>query len=147
MRISDWSSDVCSSDLQSQKMQAVGQLAGGVAHDFNNLLTAMTGFCDLLLQRHRPGDQSFADVMQIKQNANRAANLVRQLLAFSRQQTLIPRVLDVTEMLADLSHLLRRLLGETVTLELVHGRDLKPVKADPGQLAQVLINRSEEQTS
>src|SRR3546814_12534802 len=105
MRISDWSSDVCSSDLvQSQKMQAVGQLAGGVAHDFNNLLTAMTGFCDLLLQRHRPGDQSFADVMQIKQNANRAANLVRQLLAFPRQQTLIPRVLDVTEMPADLSH-------------------------------------------
>jgi len=126
--------------VQSQKMQAVGQLAGGVAHDFNNLLTAMTGFCDLLLQRHRPGDQSFADVMQIKQNANRAANLVRQLLAFSRQQTLIPRVIDVTETLADLSHLLRRLIGETVTLELVHGRDLKPVKADPGQLEQVIIN-------
>ncbi len=126
--------------VQSQKMQAVGQLAGGVAHDFNNLLTAMTGFCDLLLQRHRPGDQSFADVMQIKQNANRAANLVRQLLAFSRQQTLIPRVIDVTETLADLSHLLRRLIGETVTLELVHGRSLKPVKADPGQLEQVIIN-------
>jgi len=126
--------------VQSQKMQAVGQLAGGVAHDFNNLLTAMTGFCDLLLQRHRPGDQSFADVMQIKQNANRAANLVRQLLAFSRQQTLIPRVIDITETLADLSHLLRRLIGETVTLELVHGRDLKPVKADPGQLEQVIIN-------
>ncbi|MEQ8397669.1 response regulator [Thalassobaculum sp.] len=126
--------------VQSQKMQAVGQLAGGVAHDFNNLLTAMTGFCDLLLQRHRPGDQSFADVMQIKQNANRAANLVRQLLAFSRQQTLIPRVIDVTETLADLSHLLRRLIGETVTLELVHGRDLKPVKADVGQLEQVIIN-------
>ncbi|MEQ8813786.1 MAG: response regulator [Thalassobaculum sp.] len=126
--------------VQSQKMQAVGQLAGGVAHDFNNLLTAMTGFCDLLLQRHRPGDQSFADVMQIKQNANRAANLVRQLLAFSRQQTLIPRVIDITETLADLSHLLRRLIGETVTLELVHGRDLKPVKADVGQLEQVIIN-------
>ena len=73
---------------QSQKMQAVGQLAGGVAHDFNNLLTAMIGFCDLLLMRFRPGDPSFADIMQIKQNANRAANLVRQLLAFSRQQTL-----------------------------------------------------------
>ncbi len=72
---------------QSQKMQAVGLLAGGIAHDFNNLLTAMIGFCDLLLLRHRAGDQSFADIMQIKQNANRAANLVRQLLAFSRQQT------------------------------------------------------------
>jgi two-component system cell cycle sensor histidine kinase/response regulator CckA len=126
--------------LQSQKMQAVGQLAGGVAHDFNNLLTAMTGFCDLLLQRHRPGDQSFGDIMQIKQNANRAANLVRQLLAFSRQQTLIPKVIDLSESLADLSHLLRRLIGETVTLEVIHGRDLKPVKVDAGQLEQVLIN-------
>jgi two-component system, cell cycle sensor histidine kinase and response regulator CckA len=126
--------------LQSQKMQAVGQLAGGVAHDFNNLLTAMTGFCDLLLQRHRPGDQSFGDVMQIKQNANRAANLVRQLLAFSRQQTLIPKVVDLSDALADLSHLLRRLIGETVTLEVIHGRDLKPVKVDGGQLEQVLIN-------
>jgi two-component system cell cycle sensor histidine kinase/response regulator CckA len=73
---------------QSQKLQAVGQLAGGIAHDFNNLLTVMIGFCDLVLQRHRPGEQTFADIMQIKQNANRAANLVRQLLAFSRQQTL-----------------------------------------------------------
>ncbi len=125
---------------QSQKMQAVGQLAGGVAHDFNNLLTAMTGYCDLLLQRHRAGDQSFADVMQIKQNANRAANLVRQLLAFSRQQTLIPRVVDLTEILSDLSHLLRRLIGETVVLELEHGRDLRPVRVDPGQLEQVIIN-------
>ncbi|WPZ34142.1 response regulator [Thalassobaculum sp. OXR-137] len=125
---------------QSQKMQAVGQLAGGVAHDFNNLLTAMTGYCDLLLQRHRAGDQSFADVMQIKQNANRAANLGRQLLAFSRQQTLIPRVVDLTEILSDLSHLLRRLIGETVVLELEHGRDLRPVRVDPGQLEQVIIN-------
>lgn len=125
---------------QSQKMQAVGQLAGGVAHDFNNLLTAMTGYCDLLLQRHRAGDQSFADVMQIKQNANRAANLVRQLLAFSRQQTLIPRVVDLTEILSDLSHLLRRLIGETVSLELEHGRELRPVRVDPGQLEQVIIN-------
>ena len=87
---------------QSQKMQAVGQLAGGVAHDFNNLLTAMIGFCDLLLLRFRPGDPSFADIMQIKQNANRAANLVRQLLAFSRQQTLQPRVLDITDVLVEL---------------------------------------------
>ena len=126
--------------VQSQKMQAVGQLAGGVAHDFNNLLTAMSGFCDLLLMRHRPGDQSFADIMQIKQNANRAANLVRQLLAFSRQQTLIPRVLDVTETLADLSHLLRRLIGENVTLEIQHGRELPPIKVDQGQLEQVIIN-------
>jgi two-component system cell cycle sensor histidine kinase/response regulator CckA len=125
---------------QSQKMDAVGQLAGGIAHDFNNVLTAMIGFCDLLLQRHRPGDQSFADIMQIKQNANRAAALVRQLLAFSRQQTLQPRLLNVTEVLAELSNLLRRLLGEKTELNMVHGRDLGLVKSDQGQLEQVIIN-------
>jgi len=125
---------------QSQKMQAVGQLAGGVAHDFNNLLTAMIGFCDLLLQQHGPGDRSFPDIMQIKQNANRAANLVRQLLAFSRQQTLQPRVLVITDTLADLSHLLRRLIGENIELKVVHGRDLGLVKVDQGQLEQVIIN-------
>ncbi|MGO8920484.1 MAG: PAS domain-containing protein [Stellaceae bacterium] len=125
---------------QSQKMQAVGQLAGGVAHDFNNLLTAMIGFCDLLLLRFRPGDPSFADIMQIKQNANRAANLVRQLLAFSRQQTLQPRVLSITDVLAELSHLLRRQIGENIELKVVHGRDLGLVKVDQGQLEQVIIN-------
>jgi two-component system, cell cycle sensor histidine kinase and response regulator CckA len=125
---------------QSQKMQAIGQLAGGVAHDFNNLLTAMIGFCDLLLLRFKPGDPSFADIMQIKQNANRAANLVRQLLAFSRQQTLQPRVLNITDVLAELSHLLRRLIGENIELKMVHGRDLGLVKVDQGQLEQVIIN-------
>jgi two-component system cell cycle sensor histidine kinase/response regulator CckA len=125
---------------QSQKMQAVGQLAGGVAHDFNNLLTAMIGFCDLLLMRFRPGDPSFADIMQIKQNANRAANLVRQLLAFSRQQTLQPRILDITEVLIELTHLLRRLIGENIELKVVHERDLGLVKVDQGQLEQVIIN-------
>jgi len=125
---------------QSQKMQAVGQLAGGVAHDFNNLLTAMIGFCDLLLLRFRPGDQSFADIMQIKQNANRAANLVRQLLAFSRQQTLQPRVIHIGEVLAELSHLLNRLLGENVDLKMIHGRHLGAVRVDQGQLEQVIIN-------
>jgi PAS domain S-box-containing protein len=125
---------------QSQKMQAVGQLAGGVAHDFNNLLTAIIGFCDLLLLRSRPGDPAFADIMQIKQNANRAANLVRQLLAFSRQQTLQPRVIDITDVLVELSHLLRRLIGENIELEFGHGRDLGLVMVDQGQLEQVVIN-------
>ncbi len=126
--------------VQSQKMQAVGQLAGGIAHDFNNLLTAMIGFCDLLLLRHKPGDPSFGDIMQIKQNSNRAANLVRQLLAFSRQQTLRQRVHDITDILTELSHLLRRLIGAGVDLDMIHGSDLGLVKVDEGQMEQVLIN-------
>ncbi|MCK0069801.1 ATP-binding protein [Kordiimonas laminariae] len=126
--------------VQAQKMQAVGQLAGGVAHDFNNLLTAIIGFCDLLLVRHDAGDQSFSDIIQIKQNANRAANLVRQLLAFSRQQTLRPKVLMLTDILAEISNLIRRLIGENIDLQVVHGRDLLPVKVDQGQLEQVIIN-------
>jgi len=125
---------------QSQKMQAVGQLAGGVAHDFNNLLTAIIGFSDLLLVRHGPGDQSFSDIIQVKQNANRAANLVRQLLAFSRQQTLRPKVLVITDVLAELSNLLRRLIGDNIELEMTHGRNLGHVKVDQGQMEQVIIN-------
>lgn len=125
---------------QSQRMLAVGKLAGGIAHDFNNLLTAMTGFCDLLLLRHTPGDPSFADIMQIKHNANRAANLVRQLLAFSRQQTLQPRVLTLADVIADLSSLLRRLLGAGIELRVAHGADVCPVRVDRVQLEQVLIN-------
>lgn len=125
---------------QSQKMQAVGQLAGGIAHDFNNLLTAMIGFCDLLLMRHRPGDPSFADIQQIKQNANRAANLVRQLLAFSRQQTLQPKVMDVADVITDVSHLLRRLIGAGIELKINHERDLGMIKVDQGQMEQVLVN-------
>lgn len=125
---------------QSQKMQAVGQLAGGVAHDFNNVLTAIIGFSDLLLANHRPSDPSFQDIMNIKQNANRAAGLVRQLLAFSRRQTLRPQMLSLGEVLSELSILLQRLLGENVKLQLVHGRDLWPVKADLNQFEQVVIN-------
>ena len=121
-------------------MELVGQLAGGIAHDFNNLLTAMIGFCDLLLLRHTPRDQSFADIQQIKQNANRAANLVRQLLAFSRQQTLQPKVLDMTDVLSETSYLLRRLIGADIELKFYHGRDLWLMKADQGQFEQVVIN-------
>lgn len=124
----------------SQKMQAVGQLAGGIAHDFNNLLTAMSGFCDLLLQKHPPGDRSFPDIMQIKQNVNRAANLVRQLLAFSRKQVMKAQVIDITDNLSELSNLLRRLLGESISLDIKHGRDLGRILADGGQIDQVTIN-------
>ncbi len=125
---------------QSQKMQAVGQLAGGVAHDFNNMLTAIIGFSDLLLAKHRPTDPSFQDIMNIKQNANRAANLVRQLLAFSRRQTLRPEVLSLTDTLSDLGNLLNRLLGEKVELDINHGRDLGLVKVDVNQFEQVIMN-------
>ena len=125
---------------QSQKMNAVGQLAGGVAHDFNNVLQAIIGYSDLLLANHRPTDPSFQDIMQIKQNANRAASLVRQLLAFSRRQTLRPEVLNLVDRLSDLSMLLKRLLGERVELDLSHARDLWPVKADVNQFEQVIVN-------
>ena len=125
---------------QQQKMELVGQLAGGIAHDFNNVLSAIMMATDGLLSAHRPTDPSFQDIMQIKQNANRAASLVRQLLAFSRKQTLRPQVLDVGEVLGDLTMLLRRLIGEKVTLGVVHGRDLWPVKIDISQFEQVIVN-------
>lgn len=126
--------------VQSQKMQAIGQLAGGVAHDFNNLLTAISGHCDLLLLRHDQGDPDYSDLIQINQNTNRAAALVGQLLAFSRKQTLRPETLDLRDTLADLTHLLNRLVGEKVTLTLSHDPVLKPIRADKRQLEQVLMN-------
>jgi two-component system cell cycle sensor histidine kinase/response regulator CckA len=125
---------------QSQKMMAVGQLAGGVAHDFNNVLQAILGHADLLLMNHKPSDPSFNDIMQIKQNGNRAASLVRQLLAFSRKQTLRPQVIQLGDVLSDLSMLLRRSLGERVGLDVIHGRDLWPIRADVTQLEQVILN-------
>ena len=125
---------------QGQKMQAIGQLAGGVAHDFNNVLTAIIGYSDLLLANHRPTDPSFQDIMQIKQNANRAAGLVRQLLAFSRRQTLRPQTLQLNDVLSELQMLLRRLVGEPIHLDVVHGRDLWLVKADLNQFEQVIVN-------
>ncbi|MGK7754999.1 MULTISPECIES: hybrid sensor histidine kinase/response regulator [unclassified Roseovarius] len=125
---------------QSQKMQAIGQLAGGVAHDFNNLLTAIAGHCDLLLLRHDQGDPDYGDLIQINQNANRAAALVSQLLAYSRKQTLRPEVMDLRDMLSDLTHLLNRLVGERVILSLSHDPTLWSIRADKRQLEQVLMN-------
>jgi two-component system cell cycle sensor histidine kinase/response regulator CckA len=126
--------------IQQQKMEQVAQLAGGIAHDFNNVLSAIMMATDFLLNAHKPTDPSFGDIMQIKQNANRAASLVRHLLAFSRKQTLRPQVLDLREVLSDVNILLRRLIGEKVTLDVVHGRDLWPVKADLSQFEQVIVN-------
>lgn len=126
--------------VQSQKMQAIGQLAGGVAHDFNNLLTAISGHCDLLLLRHDEGDPDYGDLVQIHQNANRAASLVGQLLAFSRKQTLKPEILDIQETLSDLAHLLNRLVSEKIALSLTYDPALKPIRADKRQLEQVMMN-------
>ncbi|RJY08868.1 hybrid sensor histidine kinase/response regulator [Aurantiacibacter aquimixticola] len=125
---------------QATKMQAVGQLAGGVAHDFNNVLTAIIGYCDLMLLRHTPGDSDYDDIQQIKANSNRAASLTRQLLAFSRQQTLQPETIQLPDILSEVSQLLKRLLGAKITLKVRHDRDLGAVRADPRQLEQVIIN-------
>lgn len=125
---------------QATKMQAVGQLAGGVAHDFNNVLTAILGTCDLMLLRHTPGDSDYDDIQQIRANSNRAASLTRQLLAFSRQQTLRPEVVQLPDVVSDVSHLLKRLIGEKIQLVVTHDRDLGPVRADPSQLEQVIVN-------
>ncbi len=125
---------------QATKMQAVGQLAGGVAHDFNNVLTAIIGTCDLMLLRHTPGDSDYDDIQQIRANSNRAAALTRQLLAFSRQQTLRPEVLQLPDVVSEVGPLITRLLGEKITYYVQHDRNLGPVRADPQQLEQVIMN-------
>ena len=125
---------------QSQKMQAIGQLAGGVAHDFNNVLTAIIGAVDLLLANHRNTDPSFQDIMSIKNNANRASALIRQLLAFSRRQMLVPKEINLNDHLSDLVHLLQSLLGEKISVQITSGKELWSVMADATQFDQVLIN-------
>lgn len=125
---------------QATKMQAVGQLAGGVAHDFNNVLTAILGICDLMLLRHTPGDSDYDDIQQIRANSNRAASLTRQLLAFSRQQTLRPEVLQLPDVVSEISQMLKRLIGEKIRLQVTHDRNLGRVRADPSQLEQVIVN-------
>ena len=125
---------------QATKMQAVGQLAGGVAHDFNNVLTAIIGYCDLMLLRHTPGDSDYDDIQQILANSNRAASLTRQLLAFSRQQTLRPVVVQLPDVVSEVNQMLKRLVGDQIEFTVRHDRDLGPVRADPSQLEQVIIN-------
>ncbi len=125
---------------QSQKMQAIGQLAGGVAHDFNNLLTVIIGHADFLLLNHKPSDPAFQDIMQIKHSANRGAGLVGQLLAFSRQQTLMPTELQLTETISNMSLMLRNLIDASVEIKVEHGRDLWPIRVDLNQLEQVIMN-------
>ncbi len=125
---------------QSQKLEAVGKLAGGIAHDFNNVLTVIIGMSDLLLQSRRPTDSGYTDIMQIRSNANRAAGMVQQLLAFSRKQTLKPEVLVLNDVIQDFGYSLNRLLGEKIDLKHTPGRDLWYVKADKVQFDQILIN-------
>ena len=128
------------SNLHAHKMQSIGLLAGGIAHDFNNLLTAMTGYCDLLLNKHLPSDQTFNDVVQIKQNAFRASSLVRQLLAFSSKQSLVPKISDVADMLVDISMLLKRLLGPCIDFDMSFANEIDVIKVDPVQFEQIIIN-------
>ena len=125
---------------QSQKLQAVGQLAGGVAHDFNNLLTVIIGNSEFLLMRHPAGDPSFKEINEVHQNAMRAASLVGQLLAFSRKQTMQPKVLALADMTTELAQMLRRLLREGIELKVQNGPDLWPVHADETQLSNAIIN-------
>jgi signal transduction histidine kinase len=125
---------------QSQKMEAVGRLAGGVAHDFNNVLTAIFGYADLLLDQFEPDDPRRADLEEIRRSAERAATMTRQLLAFSRKQLLQPRLVDLNEVVGSLQKLLERLMGDRIEFVFKPAPDLWTVKADAGQLEQVLVN-------
>jgi PAS domain S-box-containing protein len=125
---------------QSQKMEAVGKLAGGIAHDFNNLLTAITGYSELTLRDLKTDTPLYSKVTEIKKAGERAASLTRQLLAFSRKQILQPKVLDLNAVIPDMEKMLQRLIGEDVVLETVLDRSLGQVKADPGQIEQIIMN-------
>jgi signal transduction histidine kinase/CheY-like chemotaxis protein len=125
---------------QAQKMEAVGQLAGGVAHDFNNMLTAILGYAELLEGAFEPGDRALRDLEQIRKSGERAAALTRQLLAFSRRQILQPTIVDVNATVADLGSLMQRLIGEDIRLDLRLDPAIERIKADPGQLEQVIMN-------
>ena len=125
---------------QSQKMEAIGQLAGGVAHDFNNLLTAINGYSSLALQRADPDDRIRGYLEEVKKAGERAANLTRQLLAFGRKQMLKPIPLNLNDVVSEMSKMLRRLIGEDICFDARFDPELKQIRADPGQIEQVLVN-------
>ena len=126
--------------LQSQKLEAVGTLAGGIAHDFNNLLTAIIGYSDMIMVRLEKADPLAGDVGEIRRAASRAAALVRQLLAFSRKQKGIPAVIEINQLICNMQKMLDRLIGEDITMEMHFSADKLLVRADPGQLEQVMVN-------
>jgi PAS domain S-box-containing protein len=126
--------------LQAQKMEAVGQLAGGVAHDFNNILMAITSYCEILFMKMRPSDPSHMDVVEIQKAAQKASGLVRQLLAFSRKQVLELKVLDLEGIIKNTDGMLRRIVPENIELSILSGNERGRVKADPGQVEQVILN-------
>jgi nitrogen-specific signal transduction histidine kinase len=125
---------------QSQKMEAIGQLAGGIAHDFNNVLTVIAGYSELLLARVGREDPLYGELQEIRKAGNRAAALTNQLLAFSRRQVLAPKLLNLNEVISGIEQMLRRLIGEDIGLVIIPGQDLGFIKADPGQVEQVIIN-------
>ncbi len=127
---------------QSQKMEAIGRLAGGVAHDFNNLLTVIIGYSELMLAQISEKDPLYNRIKQIDKAGRRAESLTRQLLAFSRKQILQPKVLNLNQMIGDMEKMLRRLIGEHIELQTVLSDDLGNIKADPGQIEQVIMNLS-----
>jgi PAS domain S-box-containing protein len=124
----------------AQKMDAVGKLAGGVAHDFNNILTAIVGYCDLIQDRLDPGDPLLEEIIEIRKAGERASSLTQHLLAFSRRQVLQPKVLDLNVIVMDMEMILRRLIGEQIELRISADPGLWPIKADPGQIGQVIMN-------
>jgi PAS domain S-box-containing protein len=126
--------------LQAQKVEAVGRLAGGVAHDFNNILTAINGYSELLLRKLPGGDPLYRLAEQIRKSAERAGGLTRQLLAFSRKQSLQPKILDLSNVVSDIEKMLRRLIGEDIELHTIRGAAVGNVKADPAQIEQVIMN-------
>jgi two-component system, cell cycle sensor histidine kinase and response regulator CckA len=125
---------------QSQKLEAIGMLAGGIAHDFNNLLTVIKGYGDLTLMRLHEEDPIYRNISEVKRAADRAASLTRQLLAFSRKQVLQPKVLDLNALVLELEKMLRRLIGEDIELRTVLDSQLSTIKADPGQIEQIIMN-------
>ncbi|RMD92530.1 MAG: PAS domain S-box protein [Calditrichaeota bacterium] len=126
--------------LQSQKMEAIGRLAGGVAHDFNNLLTVINGYSELLLHKLSPENPLFEPIVQIKEAGRRAASLTSQLLAFSRKQIMQPKILDLNLVIKDMAKMLNRLIGEDINLTILYDETLGLIKADPGQIEQVIMN-------